>query len=294
MRRRSTVKKILIAAVSSLLAMCAFGALTSIFAKASCRHEWDEGVVTIESTCMRKGRVKYTCFTCGTVKNETLELDETAHTWAQGDILSTSTCMESGMVEYFCVYCDEVEERALPLVGHKYEEVFVQNATCVSDGQRVESCIYCDMPVGETFPRHAFVDADGDHTCDLCPIQMIPAEKGMSVVDCWFRLYRPEYDEGWDSLSWSEISISGNDTSIIATNLGRYGEEYIVFKSGPKASESVKSGLRMVVTDEYIDFCFTPGIYQFDGGELSIGALDTLTYISAPGTCFKLVGAYEE
>ena len=44
--KKNTIKKIVIGVVSSVLAMCVFGALTALFAKEPCEtHEWDEGVV---------------------------------------------------------------------------------------------------------------------------------------------------------------------------------------------------------------------------------------------------------
>lgn len=294
MRRTGTIKKIIIAACASVLAMCAFGALSSIFANATCNHKWDDGKVTVNPTCQEAGEITYTCEKCGETK--TGELDVVAHVWEPGAIIRYATCKEHGIQEYECVICDERDERLTPLIAHDYELILEVDSTCLEKGEKVYYCLDCKEYQAEYFQVHYIADPDGDGICNLCGIGMVRAEEGMSVANKWFRLYRAE-DDPVCTPSWNALNLSDNEADLIAVNLSSGASDANYFTIGPWYSASIESGLKVVRTDEYIDFCFIPGVYDLDGDPETPEALKisfNTTIEGIVGDCYELIGYYED
>ncbi len=77
-----------------------------------CDHDFAEGVVTKEPTCIEEGTKVYTCTLCGKSKTHYLSLAE--HTW------ELDSCAESGYAPYTCKFCGFAQEEMVKTTGHKW------------------------------------------------------------------------------------------------------------------------------------------------------------------------------
>jgi len=111
-------------------------------------HEFDDGIVTREATCVQTGILTYTCAECAysyTEETETIAhtfgawasadgenhtrsctgcgMTETAaHTFDNGNIIKEATCQETGICVYTCTVCAYERGDTLPLTDHAYED----------------------------------------------------------------------------------------------------------------------------------------------------------------------------
>lgn len=77
-----------------------------------CDHDFAEGVVTKEPTCIEEGTKVYTCTLCGKSKTHYLSLAE--HTW------ELDPCTESGYAPYTCKFCGFAQEEMIKTTGHNW------------------------------------------------------------------------------------------------------------------------------------------------------------------------------
>lgn len=83
-------------------------------------HNWDKGTVTRTATCISAGNKRFTCSTCGQVKNE--EIPKISfHTFNNWKVEKEATCTESGTEIRICSYCQAKETRVIEATGHKYD-----------------------------------------------------------------------------------------------------------------------------------------------------------------------------
>lgn len=146
-------------------------------------HSWDEGTVTLESTCERTGVRTFTCTECSQTRTEEIErlphaftdeviapgctetghtihscsvcgycvidhmLEPVGHQWNAGKVLS-SDCEESGVVKYTCERCGDTRLEEIAPVGHEYVE-YLTEPTCTEPGLRKTVCVYCGDCIAE-------------------------------------------------------------------------------------------------------------------------------------------------
>ena len=70
-------------------------------------HTWDDGVLTLEATCVNEGVITYTCTVCGETKTE-VYYDNTNHVNIEHhDAVAPADCWTDGNYEYwYCPDCD--------------------------------------------------------------------------------------------------------------------------------------------------------------------------------------------
>ena len=107
-------------------------------------HTWDEGKITKEATCTRKGEKTYTCSACGATKTEEIPLSE--HKEVK-DAAVESTCTKAGKTEgSHCSVCGKIlkEQKETPLKDHTWDEGKITTAsTCTKKGTKTFTCTVC-------------------------------------------------------------------------------------------------------------------------------------------------------
>ncbi|MBQ8592014.1 MAG: Ig-like domain-containing protein, partial [Lachnospiraceae bacterium] len=106
-----------------------------------CTHIFDEGIVTTESTCTKKGTRLYTCTSCGATYEKEIALK--AHTYNTGVITRESTCSEKGEIVYSCISCDKTRKKFLTYAPHSYVESVTKEPTCEQEGTLNTTCSVC-------------------------------------------------------------------------------------------------------------------------------------------------------
>ena len=132
-------------------------------------HTWDEGKITKEATCTRKGEKTYTCSACGATKTEEIPLSE--HKEVK-DAAVESTCTKAGKTEgSHCSVCGKIlkEQKETPLKDHTWDEgKITKEATCTRKGEKTYTCSACGATKTEEIPlsEHKEVkDAAVESTC---------------------------------------------------------------------------------------------------------------------------------
>lgn len=122
-----------------------------------CKHQWDEGEVVQEATCMAEGTKTYTCKLCGTTKNETIL--KLAHKYDEGQVTKEVSCTEAGEKKYTCTACGETKVEEIPAVGHRFDEgQVIKEASCTETGEKKYTCTVCGEVQTEEIPMtdHVF------------------------------------------------------------------------------------------------------------------------------------------
>ena len=179
-----------------------------------CDHEWDDGSVAVEATCLEVGSLRRTCTKCGAVSDEIIPtlhavgdcyevISETAATCTTdgSKIQKCTVCgntrtvyekafhtdeeylryeYNSDLVHY--VYCNVCEEK-LDALEHDFFEK--NTATCTESGEMAKVCVDCGYSVSlgeETEARgHDLVESVVEPTC---------TEDGYSAKHCTRCEYR--------------------------------------------------------------------------------------------------------
>lgn len=157
--------------------------------KISHEHSYS-GTVTSESTCTKKGSIKYTC-DCGDSYTEEIPLKSHNEVTDYG---KAATCTETGLTDgLHCSVCKKVlvAQSEIPKTNHEYNASYkvIKDATCTEKGTIRYYCI-CGKTKDEELPlaeHEAVVDkavaatctkegkTQGSH-CDICNKIIIPQE----------------------------------------------------------------------------------------------------------------------
>ena len=146
-------------------------------------HSWDEGKITKEATCTRKGEKTYTCSACGATKTEEIPLSE--HKEVK-DAAVESTCTKAGKTEgSHCSVCGKIlkEQKETPLKDHTWDEGKITKAsTCTKKGTKTFTCTVCGKTRNQevsvvahkfttwktTTAATALASAKQTHKCSTC------------------------------------------------------------------------------------------------------------------------------
>ena len=136
-------------------------------------HQWGEGVVTKQATCMESGEITYTCEGCGHTKVEAVA--NQGHDYK--DTVVAPTCTEKGYTLHECLNgCgDSYKDSEVDALGHSWSN----EATCEAGA----SCSSC----GATQPAlgHNYVLTVSEATC-------VSAEKRAYECSICFDYYEEE------------------------------------------------------------------------------------------------------
>lgn len=157
--------------------------------KISHEHSYS-GTVTSESTCTKKGSIKYTC-DCGDSYTEEIPLKSHNEVTDYG---KAATCTETGLTDgLHCSVCKKVlvAQSEIPKTNHEYNASYkvIKDATCTEKGTIRYYCV-CGKTKDEELPlaeHEAVIDkavaatctkegkTQGSH-CDICNKVIIPQE----------------------------------------------------------------------------------------------------------------------
>jgi len=144
-------------------------------------HDWDEGVISKDPTCVAKGENTFTCFLCNATKTEPVPATG-EHSWGEGEITLEATCATEGKKTVTCTLCGAAEEEVIPATGiHTPDQGNVtKEASCAEEGVMEYTCTVCGEKQTETIPRTV------DHVMDKGTVtkEATCAEDGVTVYTC--------------------------------------------------------------------------------------------------------------
>lgn len=115
-----------------------------------CEHEYNEGIVTKEATCLETGEKIYTCNLCQKEKMESIPLAD--HKYDNGTITKEATCTEKGIKTLTCTVCNATNEEPIPTIAHEYTEDITKEATFEEEGIKTFTCKNCGDSYTESIP----------------------------------------------------------------------------------------------------------------------------------------------
>lgn len=92
--------------------------LCSALSACGCEHEYNEGTIITESTCVEHGVKKYTCSLCGKEKQE--KLPKVEHDY-ETEVMKEATFEEEGELIYTCTVCRDSYKETIPIKENKVE-----------------------------------------------------------------------------------------------------------------------------------------------------------------------------
>ncbi len=139
-------KSVLAVAVILILALV----LSSCEMTQKHEHDYDEGAVTTEPTCTKKGVKTYTCRKCGETRTEDIPIDVSGHIAGEKEVIREATCSSSGLVYYTCTECgiQMKEYTDIDENNHKWEEVS-HDSTLLSPSMKENVCSLCSLRSGD-------------------------------------------------------------------------------------------------------------------------------------------------
>lgn len=287
------IATVAISALSCTFVGCTNGNGQSWLNQLTCEHEWDDGVVTKESTCTLEGKLTKTCEKCDKTKTE--KLPKANHN--ENPVLTTEpTCVATGEMLYECKDCGALRKEVVEATGHSPIRYLGEDATCTKNGHSDYTvCEVCNVVLKPStiipITSHNYGE---DGLCVGC--QKPKAEEVLAMytnssrviendihldqrtfdVYTVFRLYRPSEEDTIkaNTLYIEEIGTRGGGIRFAAYNLSvepnvSYEEFYknFIFQHGAVSNshEAYLEGDHQVIMEgdfayevheDYIDFCF--------------------------------------
>ncbi len=136
-----------------VLLLVAMFAVTSYAASGTCTsHHYDDGIVTVEPSCVSTGMKIFACKDCGFEKTEILP--PAGHIFdIRKAVIETkpASCFEDGYEHYIysCPACEELLVDYYYVINaqmeHKWQfDETINEATCITPGLNREKCVYCN------------------------------------------------------------------------------------------------------------------------------------------------------
>jgi len=160
----------------------------------TCVHEWNAGIITTPSTCIKEGVKTFTCTVpgCGETKTETVPVDPDNHTGSTIEkVIKPATFTEEGEMGIYCADCDKLlETRVIPIqtCAHEWNAgVITKPSTCIKEGVKTFTCTVPGC--GETKTEAVPINSD-NHTNGTVEKVIKPAtfteegEMGIHCADC--------------------------------------------------------------------------------------------------------------
>ena len=116
-------------------------------------HSYDDGKITTEPTCTKKGTKTFTCTVCGNTKTETVKATGHQHTEIRNK--KDATCKEKGYTgDTYCTDCGKKISSGKSIAKtetHSYDDgKITTKPTCTKRGTKTYTCTICGNTKTET------------------------------------------------------------------------------------------------------------------------------------------------
>lgn len=176
-------------------------------------HEWDEGTVTTNPTCINTGVKTFTCRRQGCTKTKTEIVPSTpdTHTLKEEKTIP-ATCTTDGESYKICSICNQkYDVTTIIAKGHTEKEQKTEDATCTSAGRSYKICSVCNAEY-DIKTTEATGHSWGEWTTKATGTCTTPTKLSRSCSKCT----ATEEKDGdtvstahpTDSLTWKEETIS--------------------------------------------------------------------------------------
>ncbi len=161
-------------------------------------HNYDEGVIIEEPTCVAPGKKVCACKVCGHTKEETVA-SAGKHTYGDSVVTKEPTCGEAGSRTYTCTVCQETVTEPIAATGkHSY-----QDGVCSVCGRNESQCNHEDIST-------TLVDLSAYGICKDARLYQESCECG-AYRRLWFENYTCEFafyeEEGEYSASQTAVCV---------------------------------------------------------------------------------------
>lgn len=274
-------KRFLIGLLTALSTICmAFGFSSCSIAddlrtgidQLTCKHEYGEAVVTVESTCVKKGESEKTCTLCGKVAVE--KLDYAEHLSVVTESVEP-TCTSNGFGEGVeCLTCGEVlvEAEVIPMLGHLPVVDEAVQAACGSVGKTEGShCSRCDtVVVSQKDVIVSHVDKNNNGVCENC--------NGTIFDNVTY-----EAIQAGDTLSgWYKVSTADNFGFAVTSQSYKLGDEVYTRESSFSVLSMDGSYHRNSLTCKFDDYQLASTESGLVSISLSNKVVDGVQYLYIP------------
>ncbi len=172
-----------------------------------CEHQFDNGYISLPSTCNQEGILIKTCILCNTKEN--FALSKTTHDYVS-NITKEATCSNDGLLTMSCNICHSTQESIIPATKqHDFVQTTIFEATCYEVGLIKEYCIHCNAEgnsinldllshnyiLSDSQPATCLNNGNETYTCSHCNdsySQLIKAHG--HTWSQWITTKEPTYD----------------------------------------------------------------------------------------------------
>ncbi|MBR4072051.1 MAG: DUF4091 domain-containing protein, partial [Clostridia bacterium] len=113
----------------------------------SCNHDYDDGKVTKEATCLELGEITYTCTICGAGNIEYIPAKHTSGASYTEISYKAAECTSPGERQLKCADCGYIKYETIP-AHHENKEMFVYSEDSKYIGSHEIFCSVCEASVG--------------------------------------------------------------------------------------------------------------------------------------------------
>ena len=148
----------------------------------SCDNHWDDGKITTEPTCTKKGEKTFTCSICGNTKTTTITATGHQHTEIRNQ--KVATCKEAGYTgDTYCSDCGAKISSGQSIAktkNHNWDDgKIITEPTCTKKGEKTFTCSICGGTKTETI--NATGHSYGEYVIVKAPTN---SEKGLKSKTC--------------------------------------------------------------------------------------------------------------
>lgn len=206
-------------------------------------HSFNEGEVTIPSSCTKEGVRTFTCVRCLDTKTGPEPLKP--HSYDEGVVTKTPTCTVKGERTFTCEDCAGIKVEPVKMVAHEYDAEFTvdKEATCTTNGSKSKHCKACDSKTDMTVIQAAGHVA-GEWIVDKEPTY---EESGSRHKECsvCHAVVESESIEKLVAKKGATVAVGGANYSISSSSAGKNTVTYAGPQVKSVATVSVPSTIRI-------------------------------------------------
>ncbi len=247
---------------------------TSIDAKG---HSWNDGAITIESTCTDTGVETFICTFCNTTRTESVNAK--GHDYStEWTIDIVATCTTEGSKSHHCTRCDtKIDITTITSTGHTWNNgVITSESTCIKNGIKTFTCSFCTATKNENISTK-------DHSFDKGKCVECSAIDPNWTPLVQMQLFMLEFGTKNSSGNYTLKKVIESNNKKVTVNILMNLDGKIEFRSG--ITQSGENNLNVLLSMEYDYLSETQDIW---GSIVSISG----NVMSGPNTINANIGGY--